>query len=276
MFADLHLHTCFSDSTRTPEQLAECAQKTGLGLIAVCDHDTTGAYGRLRLACDERGLRLIQGVELSCRWRGLTLHLLGLGFNPDHPAMLGVIEHNQSEYTRHDEALIGNLAKDFPRISLADFRAFSYPTEIGGWKNTNYMVARGAAPNIAEALAMFGRYADYKTQFVSLEETCKAVAEAGGVPVLAHPVNWWGSLPDGFEGILQDLTLAGVRGVECFYPAHSDEMTRRCLDFCGANDLRITAGSDDHGEFNRVIGGVEYTIGAVTVDESNLDLRGIV
>jgi predicted metal-dependent phosphoesterase TrpH len=40
MFADLHLHTRYSDGTYTPEELVRQAKRQGLALIALTDHDT--------------------------------------------------------------------------------------------------------------------------------------------------------------------------------------------------------------------------------------------
>lgn len=79
-----------------------------------------------------------------------------------------------------------------------------------------------------------------------------------------------------FERILRGLMDAGVQGIECYYPGQSAELANRCAAFCRQNGLCITAGSDDHGEFNRIIDGVEYLMGAVMVGEETLDLRGII
>ena len=50
-FADLHLHTQFSDGTFTPEELAGRAQNCGLVCIALTDHDTVEGCARAAAAC---------------------------------------------------------------------------------------------------------------------------------------------------------------------------------------------------------------------------------
>ena len=48
-FADLHLHTLFSDGTFTPEELAAHGARCGLAAMALTDHDTVegcAAHGR--------------------------------------------------------------------------------------------------------------------------------------------------------------------------------------------------------------------------------------
>ena len=40
MFADLHMHTTFSDGTFSPEEMAQAAQRHRLACVALTDHDT--------------------------------------------------------------------------------------------------------------------------------------------------------------------------------------------------------------------------------------------
>ena len=270
MLADLHLHTHFSDSSRSPEALVAAVRAAGIGLIAVCDHDTTAAYAQLHPLCEAAGIRLIQGVEISSHWNGLELHILGLGFDAKHPAIRDVLAHNQAEYAHHDEVLIRNLAADYPQISPQDFAAFPHPIPAGGWKNTNYCMARGLIDTNEARIALYSHYASHKLQFLSTHEACDAISQSGGVPILAHPGNYWPTAPQTLESTLDSLVNDGIRGIECFYPSHSDTLRTRCLDYCTTHSLCITAGSDDHGEFNRIIDGVEYALGVIHVDEIQL------
>ena len=51
MFADLHLHTNFSDGTYTPEELVAQAARNKLAAIALTDHDTVEGCERAAIAC---------------------------------------------------------------------------------------------------------------------------------------------------------------------------------------------------------------------------------
>ncbi len=53
MFADLHLHTNFSDGTYSPEELVAQAASHGFAAIALTDHDTVEGCVRAndRLRC---------------------------------------------------------------------------------------------------------------------------------------------------------------------------------------------------------------------------------
>ena len=76
-FADLHLHTNFSDGTYSPEELAERASQMGLAAVALTDHDTVEGCARMSVACRRAGLEFIPSTELTAEFNGNELHLLG-------------------------------------------------------------------------------------------------------------------------------------------------------------------------------------------------------
>ena len=106
-----------------------------------------------------------------------------------------------------------------------------------------------------------------------MQEFCKMVKQAGGVPVLAHPGYLYMRNPDGFVDMLEEMRACGVEGIECYYPSHSKDITDICVGFCKNNDMRITAGCDCHGDFDKSEG---FTIGALDVHLPMLDLKGII
>ena len=82
MFADLHLHTYFSDGTYTPEELAAHAKDKGLSAIALTDHDTVEGAERASAACEACGIEFITGTELTADQDNYELHILPC-HNPD-------------------------------------------------------------------------------------------------------------------------------------------------------------------------------------------------
>ena len=65
MRTDLHIHSNYSDSSRSPEEIAAIAKGRNVGLISVCDHATVEAYDRLHNACKTTNIQCILGVELG-------------------------------------------------------------------------------------------------------------------------------------------------------------------------------------------------------------------
>ena len=76
-FADLHLHTNFSDGTYTPEELVSQAAKNSLAAIALTDHDTVEGCQRAGDACKALGIEFIPGAELTGEQNENEIHILG-------------------------------------------------------------------------------------------------------------------------------------------------------------------------------------------------------
>lgn len=72
--------------------------------------------------------------------------------------------------------------------------------------------------------------------------------------------------------MLEAIKEEGIEGIECYYPTHSEALTKTCLEFCEKYDLLITTGSDEHGEFGKETKTLEQTIGCLGIDESKVKI----
>ena len=276
MKVDLHIHSTYSDSSRSPEEIVALAKERNVSLISVCDHATIGAYESLPQLCEDKNVRCVLGVELGALWHDEGVHMLAYNFDKDNREMKRLIS---AQYRSIEcEYIVYNMCKDYPQMSLEEYRHFNYPKEKGGWKYLYYAVAKGAAKTYEEAnQTIFSKYSMPNhlsdSGECNMQEFCKLVKQANGVPVLAHPGYLYRHNPDGFANMLKEMKAYGIEGVECYYPSHSKDITDACVNFCKKNDMRITAGCDCHGEFDKSEG---FTIGALNVTLSMLDLKGIV
>ena len=50
--------------------------------------------------------------------------------------------------------------------------------------------------------------------------------------------------------ILRDLKKAGLKGVECYHPNHSEEEAWKLFQIAAKYHLHVTEGSDFHGKAN--------------------------
>ncbi len=274
MLADLHIHSCFSDGTNTPEEIAVQASQKGIGLLSITDHNDIRAYARAAAACRAAGIRLIRGVEADCRYQGRILHILLYDFKPEE-RLLALLRQSKSELLRMSVDLVERMASTHPDLSAKDYAAYDYNCRKGGWKGIHYLCDRGVTKTPEEGMRYYFAYGcDYTAyDFPPAEEICAAAIAAGGKPVLAHPCNWFaGQNRQALFATLDGLREIGVQGVECYYPANSPQMTEWCLDYCRLHGLYATAGGDGHGDFARVSKGVLYEIGAASVDERMLTL----
>lgn len=270
MRVDLHAHTYFSDGTLSPEDLAARARARGLDVISVCDHNLLTAYPRLRPACASEGVGLVQGVEIDVYWQGDRLHLLGYGFDPTDAALARLLQHSRRELDALGPDLIRNMAADYPVLSLAEFDAYTYPRERGGWPTINYLYDKGLSTDLLDAMRYYAAYSHYRPDYPDIADACRAVREAGGVTVLAHPGSWWKDERDAVAEQFGALQAVGVQGIECYYPEHDEDFTCLCVEYCRAHGLYITCGGDCHGEFARYASGVDHDLGVLDVTTEDL------
>ena len=275
MKVDLHIHSTYSDSSRSPEEIVSLAKKRNVGLISICDHATIGAYDVLPEICQDSKMEYVLGVELEVAWKEESIHMLAYNFNRNDESMKMLID---KQYRAIEcEYIVYNMSKDYPQMTLEEYRNFIYPKEQGGWKYLYYAVAKGAANTYAEANeTIYSRYAmpNHLSDFgkCNMYDFCRLVKQAGGVPVLAHPGYLYEQNPDGYVAMLKEMKACGIEGVECYYPSHSKAVTDISVHFCKRNNMRITGGCDCHGDFDKSEG---FTIGALDISLSMLDLKGI-
>ena len=278
MLTDLHMHSYYSDGTMSPREIEKKKKKRNVQLIAITDHNVLDSYTELKEAAEEFGIKVIRGVEIDARFEDIVVHILAYNFE-DNENLFNLIHKAKNELLETSIELIKRMENDYENISSEDYEAYDYDKRKGGWKGIHYLFDRGITSELFEGVKYYGKYKcgheyfDYPT----VEEVVKAVHEANGYVVLAHPCNYYKNNTK--EEVLEKLEKfksIGIDGVECYYPANSEMMTETCVEFCKNNDMIITVGSDSHGEFGAVSKGIEYYIGAVKKDSSELNLKDMI
>lgn len=278
MLADLHMHSYYSDGTMSPREIVEDAKKRNVQLIAITDHNVLDSYTELKEAAEEFGIKVIRGVEIDARFEDIVVHILAYNFQ-DNEKLFNLVHKAKNELLETSIELIKRMENDYENISSEDYEAYDYDRRKGGWKGIHYLFDRGITSELFEGVKYYGQYKcgheyfDYPT----VEEVIDAVHEANGYVVLAHPCNYYKNNTK--EEVLEKLEKfksIGIDGVECYYPANSEMMTETCIEFCKNNNMIITVGSDSHGDFGAVSKGIEYYIGAVKKDSSELNLKDMI
>lgn len=278
MLADLHMHSYYSDGTMSPREIVEDAKKRNVQLIAITDHNVLDSYTELKEAAEEFGINVIRGVEIDARFEDIVVHILAYNFQ-DNEKLFNLVHKAKNELLETSIELIKRMENDYENISSKDYEAYDYDRRKGGWKGIHYLFDRGITSELFEGVKYYGQYKcgheyfDYPT----VEEVTEAVHEANGYVVLAHPCNYYKDNTK--EEILEKLEKfksIGIDGVECYYPANSEMMRETCIEFCKKNNMIITVGSDSHGDFGAVSKGIEYYIGAVKKDSSELNLKDMI
>lgn len=273
MRVDLHIHSIFSDSSRSPEEIVDLAKSRKINLISICDHYSIDGYEHLEKACKQNNIIPVLGVELDANWNNNNSHVLVYNFDRNNSEICEFIRKQHEKSDLECENIIRNMAKDYPQMSVEDYRTFKMPEGIGGWKYIHYIVSKGIEKTYEEASYYFGKYFEPDSHTFELDKFCELVKRAGGVPILAHPGYIYTNNPNEFVNVLNFMVESGILGIECYYPSHSKEIVDSCVAFCKRNNLRITCGCDCHGKYDLREG---FTIGYLDISKDMLDLRGIV
>ena len=252
-FADLHIHSLYSDGSHSPADIVRIARASSVELISICDHNEIRDTLECQPLALAAGLKYIPGVEIDAIHNGADIHILCYGADFTDAALLGRIHHARRALDDMSTDLLDRMLKDYPRLSREDYAAFRHDSAKGGWKMLQYLAARGVTPDLKSGFPFYDRYnVTYAAAgFDSAETIIAAIHAAGGKAVLAHPgvVFPTGRLTQ-FEACVQEAMDLGLDGVECYYVRHSAGITRSCLDICRQRGALITAGSDCHGAFN--------------------------
>lgn len=275
MKVDMHMHTYFSDGTMSPEEIVQKAKMREVGILAITDHNKLESWEGLQKAAAEAGIIPIRGVEINAAYQDKVLHLLAYGFE-DHHKLFELIDLADREMQRMSDDLIVNLSKIDERVSLEDFKAYEYDRRKGGWKGLHYLLDRGLTTKLFDGFKFYREYGcDFpEYRFPTIEALCEQIEEAGGYSVLAHPMSYFKDLnEEELIAVLEDLRSKGLKGIECYYPTHSEMMTQTCVDFCKKYHMLITTGSDEHGEFGKEAKTLDQTIGCMDIHRDRINIE---
>ncbi len=250
MLIDFHSHTTASDGSLSPIELIDRAVAGHIRLFAITDHDTMAGY---QLAAEyythiPGQMRLIPGVELSCRWSGTTIHIVGLGVDSEHPAMkrgLGVLA--QARISRGEKIAERLEARGFAG-ALAGALLEAGESQLGRPHFAAWLIEQGHVAGFSQAFDRYlgqGKIGDVKAFWPELAEVTSWIVESGGVAVVAHPLNYRFTRMK-LRRLITDFKEAGGTAVEIFNGRQTEDQTRQLKRLALEFELEVSAGSDFH------------------------------
>jgi predicted metal-dependent phosphoesterase TrpH len=255
-FADLHLHTLFSDGTFTPEELAGHGARVGLAAMALTDHDTVEGCPRMAEACRVLGIEFVAGAELTAELDGTEIHILGYFLELENPKLQTELKKFQTVRQNRIHEMVARLNRvNIPLraesvFALANCRSPGRP-HVG-----RALVQAGFCSSLDEAFDRFlkkNRPAWVPKCKISAREAIALIHQAGGLAVMAHPGL------NRTDDVIPIMAEQGLDGLECFHSKHTPAMSEYYMEMAGRLKLLITGGSDCHGysKGKPLIGGVK-------------------
>ena len=244
---DLHLHTSASDGLLHPADLVARAARAGLATISVTDHDTTAGLDEARAEARARGMRLINGIEITAVEDERDVHVLGYFIDPRHDALRSFLEGQRSDRLRRVREIADRLAvlgvPIDPKPLMA--RGLEEGRSVGRPHVASALIARGHVQTWDEA---FDKYLEKgKPAFVPRRGATAAavvgiIRTAGGVASLAHPAL------SGVDGLIPQLAGAGLGALEARHSEQDAATEARYRELAHSLGLATTGGSDFHGD----------------------------
>ncbi|HEY9032578.1 MAG TPA: PHP domain-containing protein [Pseudomonadales bacterium] len=244
---DLHCHSTASDGSLSPDVVLQRAVDAGVELFALTDHDTLQGFCQLQAV--PAGLTLVSGIELSTVWSGVSIHVVGLDFDPVHPALLSMIETLRLAREQRAHMIDSRLADRGMPGALAG--ALQYCPDIGQLGRPHFAEYLRAAGYVASSNEAFdkwlgsGKIGDIKTVWPSLEAVVASIVDAGGVAVLAHPLRYKMTFSK-LRRLVAAFREAGGRAVEVVGSSMQGEQKKQLWQLVQAMQLAGSGGSDFH------------------------------
>lgn len=251
---DLHTHTNFSDGTKSPFQLVNYAKNMGLSAIAITDHDTVDGIDEAIKAGMEVGIEVVPGIEIDVEYE-TEIHLLGYYLDYTSKQLKDTLEMLNVNRMNRNIALVENLISLGFDLSMSDVLQEADGEVIGRLHIAKTMVTKGIVPKVDDAFKRFlgrGMPAYVEKQRLIPQKGIDIIKDAGGVPVLAHPM-FIGLDFDELGDLIHELKLCGLMGIEVYYSTHTRQEVTNLLMIAEKYELIVTGGSDYHGGNKRDI-----------------------
>jgi len=261
MNADLHCHSNISDGTLEPEAVAARAKANGVELWALTDHDEIGGQTRALEAALAIGLPYLTGTEISVTFAGVTVHIVGLGFDAADTRLVAGLAATRGGREARAREMSAELAK--VGIDGAYDGALHFvgnPELISRTHFARFLVDSGVCDDTQEVFRRFlveGKPGFVPHRWATLRDAVTWIADAGGIAVVAHPARYKFT-PTEEYALFTEFKALGGRGVEVVTGAHSAGDAIRYAGTAREFDLLASRGSDFHSP-----------------EESRIDLGGL-
>jgi predicted metal-dependent phosphoesterase TrpH len=267
--ADLHCHSVVSDGTLTPEALAARAAANGVELWALTDHDEIGGQHRAAAAARENGMRYLTGTEISVTFANETVHIVGLGFDPDDAAMTQGLYDTRGGRGKRAQEMSEGLAKVGIHGAYEGALKFvGNPELISRTHFARFLVESGTCKDTYEVFRKYlteGKPGYVQHRWASLKDAVHWITAAGGVAVVAHPGRYKFTANEEYALFLE-FKAHGGRAIEVVTGSHTPAEYVEYADKATEFGFAASRGSDFHSpdESHMDLGKLPWLPGTLT------------
>ncbi|MBC7005990.1 PHP domain-containing protein [Photobacterium sp. BZF1] len=250
MLFDLHSHTTASDGRLSPQDLVRRAAERRVDVLAITDHDTVAGLAPAEqvIEAENLPLTLIKGIEISTLWSNFDIHIVGLNIEPEHPAIVRIIEE-QAQRRADRAALMGErLEKNRMPGALEGAKAIANGATLTRAHFAQWIVEQGYAKNMQAVFKKFltrNNPGYVPPNWCSMAEAVEAIHQAGGQAVLAHPGRY-NMTAKWQKRLLTAFVEAKGDAMEVAQPQQSPQERRLLGDYSIDYQLLASQGSDFH------------------------------
>lgn len=246
------MHSTFSDGSYTPSELIAMAEEKGLYGVSLTDHDTTKGVPEFIRAAEGGNVRVISGVEISAKFSGGTMHILGYGIDPADRFLQEHLEWIREGRTARNKEILNSLVELGFHITWNEVAGYAGDEVVGRPHFAMALINHGYVNDKDEAFDKYlgkGKPGYAERRRFDPEDSIKLIHRAGGLAVLAHPftlnLGSWA-----LRKQLLELADAGLDGLEVYYSEHPPKLQKQYLKMANDAGLFVTGGSDFHGAVN--------------------------
>ena len=267
--ADLHCHSVVSDGTLTPEVLAERAKANGVELWALTDHDEIGGQHRAAAAAKAQGMAYLTGTEISVTFAGETVHIVGLGFDPDDAALKQGLYNTRGGRQQRAMEMAESLAKAGIHGAFEGALKFvGNPELISRTHFARFLVESGVCRETPEVFRKYlteGKPGYVPHRWASLRDAVTWITQAHGMAVIAHPGRYNFSANEEYA-LFTEFKTHGGRGVEVVTGSHTKQEFVKYAETAKEFGLAASRGSDFHSpdESHTDLGALPFLPGDLT------------
>jgi len=267
--ADLHCHSVISDGTLTPEVLAERAKTNGVELWALTDHDEIGGQHRAAAAAKAQGLKYLTGTEISVTFANETVHIVGLGFDPESDELLRGLRNTRGGREQRAMEMSDSLAK--VGITGAFEGALKFvgnPELISRTHFARFLVESGVCRETSEVFRKYlteGKPGYVPHRWATLQNAVTWITQAHGIAVIAHPGRYNFTANEEYA-LFTEFKAHGGRGVEVVTGSHTKQEYVKYAETAKEFGLSASRGSDFHSpdESHTDLGSLPFLTGELT------------